>query len=615
MPRISLFHISLFLFFSTGFFARAQIASYDTKVKIDEDRKIIEKSFLININSRDDLHLADIEIEVQNSQEFKLLEASVLDANGEKVRKLKNRDVKTRSNLSYDSFFNDDVVKEFELYWNNYPYQIKYVYSIVEYKFVSVAGWSPIVEKDLSVKKASLQVEIPSDYPVSMDFSDQLQYQVNERDDVKTMVWEIRDYKKPEQEMFAPHEFETIPYVSIFPQEFKYGVAGNSGSWASFGEWFDSLNRGSLMLTVREKMIIDNLIKGIDDKREIVKTLYHYLQDNVRYVNVRLDLGGLKSYPAEYVCQKKYGDCKALTTYMKALLNYAGIPSNYVLIRGGFDVPRINPNLPGQQFNHTILSVPLGNDTLWLENTSGIIPFNYLGTSLQNRKALFVNKDRSKLVTFPAMTLDEVYEHRVFVFGLDSEGSGAIIISQHLRGGEFEKYRYFQKALNPEEQERAIKNGLNTTYFDLESFSFFPAGRDERQFNILVEASCKNLFRRVGNIKIIKPPVFSVPMPEKPEKRRNAVRVHIPVNKADSMVYNLSLPENHEIELPADVFLDTPYGQYETRYLNENNKLIVVSKFQLFQGDYPIEDYDGFYSFFSEIDKIRHQSGIVINIK
>jgi hypothetical protein len=426
------------------------------------------------------------------------------------------------------------------------------------------------------------------------------------------MVWEIRDFEKSEKEMFAPHELEIIPYVSIFPKEFKYGINGNSESWPSFGKWYDSLNEGSLMLTVREKMKIDELIKGIDDKEEIVRTLYHYLQDNVRYVNVRLDIGGLKSYPAQYVCQKKYGDCKALTTYMKALLNYVGIPSNYLLIYGGFNVPRINSKLPGQQFNHTILSVPLGNDTLWLENTSGIIPFNYVGTSLQNRKALLVNRDSSKLVSMPPMSLDEVYEERVFVFSLDKEGNGNITLTQHLRGREFEKYRYFQKTLNPEEQERELKDDLNIKYFEFKSFSFLPAHRDERQFNILIEASCNNQFRQIGNMKIIQPPVFPVPVPEKPEKRKNPVRVNIPVNKADSMVYNLSLPENYEIQLPRDVFLDTPFGKYDARYLNENNKLIVVNKFQLFQGDYPKEAYNDFYAFFSEIDKIRHQSGIVI---
>lgn len=615
MPRISFFHIFLFLFFSIGFFARAQVVRYDTKVKIIKDRKIIEKSFLINIKSRDDLELAEIEIEVQNSQEFKLLEASVFDASGERVRKLKNRDLVTRSNLSYESFFNDDVVKEFELFWNDFPYQIKYAYRIVEYKFVSVANWYPLVDKDVSVQRASLQVVVPSDYPLSMDFSDLLQYKVTENEDVKTMVWEIRDYRKPEKEMFAPHVLETIPHVSVFPQYFKYGVEGRADSWASFGAWFDSLNEGSLMLTVREKMIVDKLLEDIHDKKEIVKTLYHYLQDNVRYVNVRLDIGGLKSFPAQYVCQKKYGDCKALTTYMKALLNYVGIASNYVLVRGGFDVPRINKKLPGQQFNHVFLAVPMRNDTIWLENTSGTVPFNYLGSSLQNRKALFVDGDRSKLVDLPAMTLDDVYEERVFEFSLDEGGNGAITINQELRGSTFEMYRSLQKSLNPQEQEREIKNGLNTTYLDLNSFSFLSSDRDDHQLKILVEASCKNLYRQVANMKIIHPPVLHISTPEEPHKRRNPIRVPIPVHKSDSIIYNLAIPDHWEVQLPADTLLDTPFGKYETRYLKENKKLVVVNKFQLFQGEYPVEDYEAFYSFFSEIDKTGHQAGIIISIQ
>jgi hypothetical protein len=615
MPRNYIFSIFLFLFFSTAFFSKGQIASYETKVKIEKGKKITEKLFIININSRDDQHLADIKIEFQGSREFKLLEASVIDSQGETVRKLKKRNIKTRSNLSYTTFYNDGVVKEFELHWNSFPYQIKYAYRIIEDEFVSVAGWNPVFESDITVQKASLQVEIPLQYQILMDFSDQLNYTVHEEEGVKSMHWEIRNFEPPEIEMFAPHVMETIPTVTIFPKKFKYGIEGRSDSWASFGKWFDSLNEGSLSLTVMEKIKIDQLIKDIVDQEEIVKTLYHYLQDNVRYVNVRLDIGGLKSYPAEYVCKKKYGDCKALTTYMKALLNHAGISSDYVLINGGFKVPRINPGLPGQQFNHTILCVPLGKDTLWLENTSGIIPFNYQGAPLQNRKALLINKDSSQLVTMPAMDMDEVYEERIFVFELDKDGHGKVTTTQHLRGREFEKYRYYQKALNSSEQEQEIRDDLNIKHSDLISWFFLPADRDEHQFNILTVASCNNQFRQIGNMKIIQPPVFPVPLPENPEKRRNAVRVNIPVNKTDSMVYKLSLPQNYEIELPSDVSLNTAFGKYESHYVNKNSILTVVNKFQLFEGDYSKEVYDDFYSFFSEIEKIRHQSGIVITKK
>ena len=133
------------------------------------------------------------------------------------------------------------------------------------------------------------------------------------------------------------------------------------------------------------------------------------MQDNTRYVNVTLGIGGMKPYPAEYVSNNKYGDCKALTNYMKALLQCAGIESYYSTIYAGGTAPGSDPlKCPGQQFNHVILAVPLENDTLWLENTSNTNPFAYPGTFTQNRQALLVDGSKSRLVRTPSLNETDV---------------------------------------------------------------------------------------------------------------------------------------------------------------------------------------------------------------
>jgi hypothetical protein len=78
---------------------------------------------------------------------------------------------------------------------------------------------------------------------------------------------------------------------------------------------------------------------------------------------------------------------------MYSLLKAVGIKSYYALIKAGKQDYFLMEDFPSNQFNHAILCVPLQKDTVWLECTSQVQAFGYMGDFTGNRKALIVTED------------------------------------------------------------------------------------------------------------------------------------------------------------------------------------------------------------------------------
>lgn len=589
------------------------VVDFATNIKLEKNKLVVEKSYLIQINDKDSEWISDIKIPYNENDKLEILDASIINSKGEVVRKLKKKEIITRSDISEISFFEDDLVNEFKLKWHEYPYRIKYSYRETTDKFVYVCRWYPVVYPTVYTQSASLQVELPKDYPVSLKHSGELEYAIDTLADSFVHKWKASDIQSFRKEAFSPPIQELLANVSIVPKQFSYGLEGSFNSWTEYGKWVEQMNTGLDELPLSEKRKIDQMVQGITDQREIIKTLYHYMQDNTRYINVSIDVGGLKPYPASYVCEKKYGDCKALTIYMKALLKHVGIPSYYTAIYAGDNPVKVDTEFPAQQFNHVILNVPLNGDTIWLENTAQHIPYDYLGTFTQNRNALFVDGDNSRLIKTPGLKEEDVIEKSTFTFTLDERGTGTVNVSHHVKGDAFETARYIEHSLLEKDQRRYFEQALPLNNFQLLNWGFSKPDRDYPEINVDLSLAVNDQIRKVADILAIKPFEYSELNFEHPQKRKLPLRINIPVHKTDSLIYNLSFLEKYRSEVPENVYMESRFGSYGETYIKKENQLIVSRKLLLKQGDYPLKEYPDFYSFIDSIKNSQLRSVLVIN--
>ncbi|MEM6261976.1 MAG: DUF3857 domain-containing protein [Bacteroidota bacterium] len=589
----------------------AQVLKHSKHISLSNNTLISRESYLIQVNNQEERKLGEVRIPHSDDSNFEVLYAEVIDQKGQVVRKLKKKDVRTRSRTSYGSFYEDDLIAELDLFWNAYPYRIRYAYETTAYNFIYLVYWLPNVHRGLTPINSTLKLEVPEELELKVHASPAFSFTKSTADGKKVLTWELGTIKFASSEIFAPSYGEIVPSVIVAPQWFFYGAPGSLQSWTSYGDWYLELNKNSTALPETEKLQVNALIKGVSNKHAIVTKLYHYLQDHTTYVNVRIDLGGLKSYPAAYVCQNKYGDCKALTTYMKALLDHAGISSNYVLLDLG-ENSWVEPEVPGPQFNHILLAVPFENDTMWLENTSKAAPVGYLGTAHQNRFALWIEPERSQLISTPKMSNEEVLEQVAYQFMLGEKGNGTVKIKFLLHGKRFEAYSYMKEALPEDKLKQNINNRIPLKDFVLAKWELITETRDQKFCELLVEGTVANQSKAIADMTVIKPPVINLPNFEKPANRQYPVQVQLPVNKKVITRYDLSSFEPYTLELPDTVNEETLYGRYTYQFEQTDTSVIVTEQFTLNTGSYSLEQYPALFQFLKLAQQNQRKLALIL---
>src|SRR6185436_1398426 len=143
------------------------------------------------------------------------------------------------------------------------------------------------------------------------------------------------------------------PQIVLAPNKFSYyGYEGDLTSWKSFGIWLNTLYNGQDVLPADRQQFFKELVKDAQNDREKARLIYDYLQKNFRYVSIQLGIGGFRPFSADFTEKKKYGDCKALSNVMQAMLATVGIKAYSAIINAGNNALAMDPDFPAQLSNH-----------------------------------------------------------------------------------------------------------------------------------------------------------------------------------------------------------------------------------------------------------------------
>ncbi|PJB13323.1 MAG: hypothetical protein CO119_01975 [Flavobacteriales bacterium CG_4_9_14_3_um_filter_40_17] len=159
-----IFILLLFTSITTAQDADAELVFQRTEVVVKNGKLTKTHTYEITINNRSGEEFTDVRIYLLGLTKVSNIEASIKDRFGNLVKKLNRSDIKERSTRQSFSFYEDDMVKEFSLKHNVYPYTLTYTYQEQESQFLNIEYWQPVLGLTTPTKEALLRLEVPKNY-------------------------------------------------------------------------------------------------------------------------------------------------------------------------------------------------------------------------------------------------------------------------------------------------------------------------------------------------------------------------------------------------------------------------------------------------------------------
>lgn len=540
---------------------------------------------------------------------YSYVDIHVYDETGKQIKKYHKSDMYDGAASDDETLVTDDRFLGLRHSIAKYPETIEIEYEEDISSYITLPSWYIQERLEQSVQEASIKVTVEPATGFRYEAKNTVLKPVVSADaSPQVYTWTVKNLKaikKEESNVIS----RVLPRIEFSTDKFNcFGYAGDIDSWKDFGKWMQGLNNDICTLTPARIAEIQKMTDSIKTDKAKAMFLYKYMQENMRYVSIQLGIGGYKPFAATFVDEKKYGDCKALSNYMKALLKAVNIPSYCTLIEAGENEASADFSFPHYDFNHEILCIPFKNDTTWLECTSNKAEFGKLGSFTENRTALLITDDGGKLVNTPkSKASDNEFNSEVHL-QLQPDGSA----KAHVKISSTGDYRLFyieSAAMKLDDQKQfwlgqlQIKQPSN---FDLQ------LGKDTNytkqvDMDLEYDKFCDVI---AGDKQFYRPSVFklwgnTVPITE---KRRTDFYWEYPGIK--TCTTTIDLPQGFEVEsLPANASLKFTYGNYDVSYTynKDKNQVISTAKFVLNSQMIPAAKYTEMQEYMDAIARAQNK--------
>lgn len=315
-----------------------------------------------------------------------------------------------RSASSSDYFSDDSRVKYFNIGFTGYGdvtrvetekkfFDSKYVTNIYFH------SWFPAKEKIVRIVVPDwLQLDIRefnfADYKVTK--------QKSQEKNATVYTFKLLNLQAMKSENRSIGNAFTWPHLVLVVKSFSIDGKTEKG-FGDVGDlynWYQYLYKKSVNKPDEMKAKVTELVSGKKNDIEKVKSIFYWVQDNIRYIAFEDGLAGFIPATAQEVYKTKYGDCKGMANLMTEMLKLAGLEA-YMTWIGTRHLP-YDYSLPSLCVdNHCISTVIIGDKEYYLDGTEKYIPFGDYAWRIQGKEVLIGKGDKYDVKKVPVLDKDK----------------------------------------------------------------------------------------------------------------------------------------------------------------------------------------------------------------
>jgi len=552
-----------------------------------------------------------------NSRKIKDVEAVVYDASGKQITKIKESKFKDVSAVDGSTLYSDSRYKYYSYTPAQYPYTVVLTYETETKNTGELRSqWTFLNDFKISTEKSSITINFntPDLKPAikEMNFEG---LNIEKKESSGSISYEAKQIPAIRDESMSPSFIDIAPHIKIRPVIFQYeGFDANISDWNDLGRWMHSnllAGRDELPEAVKDRARA--MVQGVDDDLEKAKIIYKYVQDNTRYISVQVGIGGMQPISAIEVDRVKYGDCKGLSNYTKALLKAVGVEAYYTHVEAGpvkVDFDEEFPDLA--QGNHVILAIPYNNKYYWIDCTSQIHPFGFIGDFTDGRKVFIIKPDGGEIVETTSYVNEQNYQSTFGQYAMHEDGSISGTIAIRTKGIQYDD----RFGLEHQPKDKIAKhykdywdniNNLNVKAYQ------FTNDRDTIVFKESVSVSAVNYASKSGNRMLFTANAFNNNKYIPKRYRNRKLPFQVQRGFLDEDVIVIKLPDGYKVEaLPENIQIENDFGLYSCTYEKALGEIIYKRKFLVKSGKYPNSEYEAYRQFMKDVAKWDSTKTVII---